>query len=415
MRAFVLGLFVAFVAAQQPEPRVSTWTAPGKGEIKLRFTHAASGPAPFVLIAGIGAEADALGKALARAGITAACLAEPNAQTLAAADGLLRQCAAELELDATRVGFAAVPGGPGSAMNLVHEEKAKGRGFVLLSTFAPVVEGLRTDLPLLAVAPPDVEPRMLRGLREVAWQTAMAGAPVVFAETKDAVATAARFLAARLLPEPDPAAERTVDETWELARAAADRGDAKAAVAWLDRALAQQPQRSADLAADLGFAGIRRTAAFGEFLRTRAPTGELRLAPAGEGGQPMVVHCKFTGARGEALAGVVVDAWHTDALGFYDHRRDVGEPRLHGSVRTDGEGCFVLHSVRPGGYPATMIPAHVHLRVHGGTAREVELLFADDPRLTDSFAQRMVARGFGVVALDASGQGSATFAMPAAR
>jgi len=415
MRVLVLGLFVASIAAQQPEPRVSTWTAPGKGEIKLRFTHAASGPAPFVLIAGAGGEADALAKALARRGVTAACLADPTLHTLAAADGLLRQCAAELELDATRVGFAAVPGGAEAAMNLIYEEEPKGRGFVLLVTFAEVVEGLRADLPLLVVGPRDGEARTRRGQREVAWQASLAGAPVVFAEAVDPAATAAAFLAARLLPEPAAAGERTVDETWELARAAADRGDAKAAIAWLDRALAQQPQRGSDLAADFGFAGIRSTPPFGEFLRARAPTGELRLAPAAEGGQRMTVRCKFTGATGEPLAGVAVDAWQTDALGIYDHRRDVEGPRLHGSVRTDGEGCFVLHSVRPGGYPATMIPAHVHLRVHGGKAREVELLFADDPRLTEAFAQRMVARGFGVVALDAAGQGSATFAMPPAR
>ena len=84
-------------------------------------------------------------------------------------------------------------------------------------------------------------------------------------------------------------------------------------------------------------------------------------------------------------------------------------------MRTDADGGFVLHSVRPGGYPATMIPAHVHLRVHGERAREVELLFADDPRLTDAVANRMVAHGYGVVRLDGEGKGSATFALPAGR
>jgi hypothetical protein len=61
-----------------------------------------------------------------------------------------------------------------------------------------------------------------------------------------------------------------------------------------------------------------------------------------------------------------------------------------------------------------MIPAHVHLRLHlPGGVREVELLFADDPRLTQALAGRLTARGYGVVALDAGGMGAAGFRMPA--
>jgi len=414
MRALVLGLLVASLAAQA-EPRISKWTAPGKGDIEIQFTHAVAEPAPFVLIAGGGDEATALARALAVRGITAAMLEEPTVHTLPAADGLLRQSANELGLDATRVAFAAVPGGAHAAMHLAHEERAQGRGLVLFGTFAHVVEGLNADLPLLVIAAPNGEQSLRSGQREVAHQSSLAGAPSVYLETADPVAAAVRFFAARLLPPPELAGEIAPDEAWELARACGDRGDAKSALAWLDRALAAQPQRAGDLAADHGFAGIRRNPAFAEFLRTRAPTGALQLVAAVEAGQPMQVRCRFTNARGEPLAGVIVDAWQTDALGIYDHRAGVEEPRLHGSVRTDADGCFVLHSVRPGGYPATMIPAHVHLRVYGERAREVELLFADDPRLTDVVANRMVAHGYGVVRLDGEGQGSATFALPAGR
>jgi protocatechuate 3,4-dioxygenase beta subunit len=369
-----------------------------------------------VLVAGGGPEALALAAALAPRGVTTAILADANPRTLPAAHGLIRAHAAELGLQAARSALAAVGDGAEAAMNFAMEERADAAGLAMLSTFAPVIEGLRADLPVFCVAAAGLDARTRAGVRELAHQAALAGAAVRFADAAEPAAAAAAFLAARLLPAP-ARDDASAADLLELARAAADRGDGAAALQHVDRALAQHPALAATLAADHGFARLRADAGYRALLAARAPVGELRLAPEHEAGAPMHVRCRFVGPDGAPLAGIAIDAWQTDALGRYDHVRDGdGEPRLWGSVRTDAEGAFTLHSVRPGGYPATMIPAHVHLRLHlPGRAREVELLFADDPRLAHHLAERLLARGFGVARLDAQGAGSAEFRLPAAR
>jgi hypothetical protein len=63
-----------------------------------------------------------------------------------------------------------------------------------------------------------------------------------------------------------------------------------------------------------------------------------------------------------------------------------------------------------------MIPAHVHLRLHlDAGARNTELWFADDPRLTEAYIERGRARGIGLVELDGNGNGAAELRLPARR
>lgn len=407
------------VACPAQEGR-TLWRAPGKGDLQLELVRAAARPAPFVLVAGTGAGTGALARDLCARGITTAILGEPRRETLPAAHGLLGAHAGELGLDPRRSALVAAGDGAEAALHFAVEQRAAVQGLVLLGTFAPVIESLRADLPLCVVAEPGDDAATAAGQRELAHQAALAGAPVQFAAGADPVATAVRFLAARLLPPPadGPAADRAAAvgaELLERARAAADRGDLDAALRQLDRALAAAPELAPALAADHAFARIRQHDRFRAALRARAPAGRLRLAPGCEAGRPIEVRCRFTGPDGAPLADALVEVWQTDALGIYDHSHP-GEDRarLWGAVRTDREGVFVLHSVRPGGYPGTMIPAHVHLRVqHGGRSRGVELWFADDPRLPQAFAERAALRGWAVADLDAEGRGGASFGLPA--
>lgn len=120
------------------------------------------------------------------------------------------------------------------------------------------------------------------------------------------------------------------------------------------------------------------------------PVGSAQLAPRTEAGPPLLITGTVHDRRGEAARGIIVYAYQTDAGGLYP--RDTAltgaaarHGRLRGFVATDDAGRFALHTVRPGGYPDSDLPAHVHLHViEPGRCTYYldDLLFTDDPRLT---------------------------------
>jgi protocatechuate 3,4-dioxygenase beta subunit len=120
------------------------------------------------------------------------------------------------------------------------------------------------------------------------------------------------------------------------------------------------------------------------------PANVARIAPAGERGEPMRIEGTVRDAAGNARAGVVVYAYHTDDAGFYP-RGIVRHGRLRGWAKTDSEGRYRFDSIRPAGYPGTDIPAHVHMHVvePGRCAYYLDdIEFIDDPRLAPSLARQ---------------------------
>jgi hypothetical protein len=90
-----------------------------------------------------------------------------------------------------------------------------------------------------------------------------------------------------------------------------------------------------------------------------------RIAPASEPGTPLVIHGRVLGADGKTpLPGVVVFAYQTDRGGVYNARGESGW-RLRGWARSDAQGRFEFRTIRPGSYPGTRNPAHVHLTIEG--------------------------------------------------
>lgn len=118
---------------------------------------------------------------------------------------------------------------------------------------------------------------------------------------------------------------------------------------------------------------------------------QARIGPLGELGEPLHIAGTVFDAAGRPAAGIVVYAYQTDAEGHYppDEARR-GQPgarhgRLRAWARTDAHGEYAFDAVRPGGYPGTDIPQHVHMHVlePGRCTYYIDdLLFADDPRLT---------------------------------
>ena len=120
-----------------------------------------------------------------------------------------------------------------------------------------------------------------------------------------------------------------------------------------------------------------------------APPAQARIAPASEPGEPLRIRGTVLAADGKPAAGVIVYAYQTDAGGLYPadpatQQAGVRHGRLRGWARTDASGGYQFDSIRPGGYPGTSIPQHVHMHViePGRCTYYIDdILFTDDPRL----------------------------------
>lgn len=90
-----------------------------------------------------------------------------------------------------------------------------------------------------------------------------------------------------------------------------------------------------------------------------APTG--RIAPSSEPGSPLVIRGQLLALDGSPAANTVVFAYQTDRTGLYDARENGPHSwRLRGWVKTDADGRFTFETIRPGSYPGTNNPPHVH-------------------------------------------------------
>lgn len=111
-----------------------------------------------------------------------------------------------------------------------------------------------------------------------------------------------------------------------------------------------------------------------------------RMTPAGEPGPPLSVSGVVVDVNGKALAGASLYAYQTDAEGYYGVKpaSDNRNPRLRVFLRTDAEGRWSFETIRPGSYPNSRIPAHIHFEVtaQGFQQRNFEIVFDGDPFIT---------------------------------
>ncbi len=113
-----------------------------------------------------------------------------------------------------------------------------------------------------------------------------------------------------------------------------------------------------------------------------------RIAPSREPGEPMRIDGIVRDAKGRPAAGVIVYAYQTDAKGIYPppaRATTTRHGRLRAWARTDRDGRYTFDTIRPGGYPGTSLPQHVHFHIlePGRSTYYIDdLVFTDDPRLT---------------------------------
>lgn len=90
-----------------------------------------------------------------------------------------------------------------------------------------------------------------------------------------------------------------------------------------------------------------------------------RIAPTSEPGDPLIVRGRLLNVDGSPAANAIVFGYHTDRAGLYDKRENGPHSwRLRGWVRTDSDGRFTFETIRPGSYPNSNNPPHVHFTAY---------------------------------------------------
>jgi protocatechuate 3,4-dioxygenase beta subunit len=130
-----------------------------------------------------------------------------------------------------------------------------------------------------------------------------------------------------------------------------------------------------------------------------------RLAPAGEPGEPLRVSGVAVSVDGKPIAGASLYVYQTDAEGYYGVKpaSDNRNPRLKIFLRSGPQGAWSFDTIRPGSYPGSRIPAHIHFEVTaaGYTPRIFEIVFEGDPFVTDEMRRNPA---YSVRPIDAGGR-----------
>jgi catechol 1,2-dioxygenase/hydroxyquinol 1,2-dioxygenase len=140
----------------------------------------------------------------------------------------------------------------------------------------------------------------------------------------------------------------------------------------------------------------------GPFFRENAPQFEPGAQIAKEtGGADVALYGCITNVDGAPLADAEVTVWQTAVDGRYDIQKDAEGMDCRGVFRTDGNGNYLIRSVRPRGYYIPldgpvggmvlaqkrhgMRPAHIHFLISAPGYRELvtALYIAGDPHLED--------------------------------
>ena len=128
-----------------------------------------------------------------------------------------------------------------------------------------------------------------------------------------------------------------------------------------------------------------------------------RLAPGGEPGQPLHVSGVVVGPDNAPIAGASLYVYQTDHEGYYSVKpaSDNRNPRLKLFLRTDAKGAYSFDTIKPGSYPQSRVPAHIHFEVSAaGRAPHIfEIVFTGDPFITSemrgnpAFSERPIEDG----------------------
>jgi protocatechuate 3,4-dioxygenase beta subunit len=111
-----------------------------------------------------------------------------------------------------------------------------------------------------------------------------------------------------------------------------------------------------------------------------------RLGPDGEPGQPLTISGVVVSADGSPVSGASLYVYQTDHEGYYGVKpaSDNRNPRLKLFLRSDARGTWSFSTIKPGSYPKSRVPPHIHFEVSapGRAPRMFEIVFEGDAFVT---------------------------------
>lgn len=122
-------------------------------------------------------------------------------------------------------------------------------------------------------------------------------------------------------------------------------------------------------------------------MAEKGSPSKITIAAKEEPGERLIVSGQVFNSDGVTpLAAASVYVYHTDVKGYYTPGvSDNRNPRLRGYLRTDAQGRYEFSTIKPGSYPNSRVPAHIHYVVtaEGYNQRIFEIVFEGDPFLNE--------------------------------
>ena len=144
--------------------------------------------------------------------------------------------------------------------------------------------------------------------------------------------------------------------------------------------------------------------AFRELIEKYCKAETISIATDTIPGKKIKVTGTVKDTDGKPVVNALVYLYHTDSRGWYAANSphvnmkegDMRHARLFGYVRTNKDGKFELHTIKPSGYPQSDLPAHIHVHVtaEGYSNFVNEFLFDDDERLVGKIRENSVSNQF---------------------
>ena len=183
--------------------------------------------------------------------------------------------------------------------------------------------------------------------------------------------------------------------------------DRAGVIAGIDKALFEKRKTISEVLTDTGLMYLHSLTPFREVIKKNANAQEITIVTPVEPGVKIVVNGTVTDKTGKPLNNLLIYFYHTSDKGWYadtgvhilEREGDHRHARLFGYVKTDPQGKFTIHTIRPNGYPKSDLAAHIHIQVWKEDGTPLlgipgELQFADDIRMTEARKKKSIEEGF---------------------